>query len=338
MASGELEAEEPLTGVLARHLAHGRAREARIRAAVLPVLTRMERAGLEPGVIKGFHTAQVYFPEPGARPFSDVDVVVPPAAIARAERQLVEAGFVPEPRTGGIGYKREWLPPEGRGEVWSHELWHARSRWKLDLHDGLNFDSVVRNVRTAQNPRFTEVLCLDGLPLRIADPNELLAVLAAHGSTELYLQRLLRLVEIVLVVRRAATLGTLDWVAVESSLAQRESLRFAYPMLTLTERLAPGTVDARLLARLRSATTSRARAVTSALSPTAPVLDSGFSLRERLIWALGVRGTLRWAWSMIAPLEGVSRREQLRTYRHRAMRLLLLGRPRRSGPGSAGEG
>jgi hypothetical protein len=335
---GELDAEEPVARLLARHLAHGRAREARIRAVVLPVLAAMHRAGLEPGVIKGFHTAHAYFPEPGARPFADVDVVVPPAAIAEAERQLGEAGFTPEPRTGGIGYKREWFPPEGRGDVWSYELWHARSRWKLDLHDGLNFDSVVRNVRTPQTPRFTDVLRLDGLTLRAADPNESIATLAAHASTELYSQRLLRCVELVLVVRRASALGTLDWKAVESSLAERESLRFAYPMLTITERLAPGTVDGALLTRLWNATTPRARAVTSTLSPTAPILDRGFSLRGRLIWALGPAATLRWLWSMIAPLEGVSRRDQLRTYRHRAMRLLRLGRSFRSGSGTIGDG
>ncbi len=322
---GELDAEEPVARLLARHLAHGRAREARIRAVVLPGLAAMHRAGLEPGVIKGVHTAHAYFPEPGARPFADVDVVVPPAAIAEAERQLGEAGFTPEPRTGGIGYKREWFPPEGRGDVWSYELWHARSRWKLDLHDGLNFDSVVRNVRTPQTPRFTDVLRLDGLTLRAADPNESIATLAAHASTELYSQRLLRCVELVLVVRRASALGTLDWKAVESSLAERESLRFAYPMLTITERLAPGTVDGALLTRLWNATTPRARAVTSTLSPTAPILDSGFSLRGRLMWALGATATLRWVWGMIAPLDGASRRDQLRTYRHRALRLLRLG-------------
>lgn len=334
----ELDAEEGLARVLGRHLAHGRAREARIRASVLPVLARMERAGLEPGVMKGFHTAQVYFPEPGARPFSDVDVVVPPEAIADAERQLAESGFVPDPRTGGIGYKREWLPPEGRGDVWSYELWHARSRWKLDLHDGLNFDSVVRNVRTPQTPRFTDVLHLDGVRLRVADPNELIAVIAAHASTELYSQRLLRLVELVLVVRRASAAGTLDWAAMESSLAERESSRFAYPMLALAERLAPGTVDGDVLTRLHGATTARARAVTSALSPTAPILDRGFSLRGRLIWALGARATLRRLWRMIAPLEGASRADQLRAYRHRTMRLLRLGLSVRSDADSTRDG
>jgi Uncharacterised nucleotidyltransferase len=330
IARGELEAEPALARVLARHLAHARAREARIRSALIPVLARMERAGLEPGLIKGLHTAHAYFPEPGARPFADVDVVVPPAAIAQAERLLGEAGFEGEIRIDMPTYKREWLPPDGPGDIWSYELWHARSKWKLDLHDGLNFLAVVQNERTPQVPRFAQRFTLDGVTLRVADPNELIALLAAHASTELYSQRLLRLVELVLVVRRATALGTLDWRAVESSLAERGSLRFAYPMLALTERLAPDTVDAALLSRLSNATTARARAVTSTLSPTAPVLDASFSLRERLMWASGLRATMRWMWRMIAPLEGASRSRQLRTYRHRAMRLLTLGRSGRS--------
>jgi hypothetical protein len=327
---GTLGAEPRLARVLARHLAHARAREARIRRAVIPVLARMERAGLEPGVIKGFHTAQVYFPEPGARPCSDVDVVVPPAAVSEAERLLGEAGFVPQARVGTTSYKREWLPPDGPNAVWSYELWHARSGWKLDLHDGLNFAAVMQNVGTRQAPRFTERLTVDGVSLRVADPNELIAVLAAHASTELYSQRLLRLVELVLVVRRASALGALDWNDVESSLAERGSLRFAYPMLALAERLAPNTVDAALLARLAAATTPRARALTSALSPTAPLLAPAFSLRGRLIWASNLRETMRRLWRMVAPLEGASRRRQLQTYRHRAVRLLTLDRSRRS--------
>ena len=335
---GALETEPRLARVLARHLAHARAREARIRNAVIPVLARMERAGLEPGVIKGFHTAQVYFPEPGARPFSDVDVVVPPTAVSEAERLLDEAGFVPQQRVGATSYKREWLPPDGPGEVWSYELWHARSGWKLDLHDGLNFAAVMQNVSARQVPRFTERLTIDGVSLRVADPNELIAVLAAHASTEIYSQRLLRLVELVLVVRRASARGALDWHDVESSLAERGSLRFAYPMLALAERLAPNTVDAALLSRLATATTPRARAVTSTLSPTAPLLAPAFSLRGRLIWASDLRETIRRLWRMIAPLEGASRRRQLQTYRHRAIRLLTPDRSPRSRRDSTPDG
>ena len=330
---GELEAEPALARVLARHLAHGRARGARIRALVMPVLARMEQAGLAPGVMKGFHTAHVYFPEPGARPFADVDVVVGPEAIPQTEEILRGAGFHPDVRLGEARYKREWSPPDGRGDVWSHELWHARSGWKLDLHDGLNFISVMHNVRVPQVPRFAHTMHLDGVALRVADPNEVIALHAAHASTELYSHRLLRLVELVLVARRAASLGTLDWMAVEGSLAERQSSRFAFPMLTLVERLAPGTVDAGVLARLERASTRRARVVTSGLTATAPILETRFSVRDRLMWASGVRATARRLWRMVAPLEGVGASQRLRTYRHRAIRLLsmaLSGRSRHS--------
>jgi hypothetical protein len=187
----------------------------------------------------------------------------------------------------------------------------------------------MQNVRAPQAPRFSETVLIDGVTLRVADANELIALLAAHASTELYSQRLVRLVELVLVVRRAAALGTLDWGAVESSLAERGSLRFAYPMLALAERLAPSTVDAALLARLSAATTARARAITRTLSPTAPLLDQRFTLRGRLIWASDLRETIRRLWLMVAPLDGASPRRQLRTYRHRAMRLLALDRASR---------
>ena len=327
---GELEADPAVARVLARHLAHGRARVARIRGAVMPVLARLEHAGLAPGIMKGFHTAHVYFPEPGARPLADVDVVVSPDAIPRTEEILLAAGFIPDVRIDERRYKREWWPAEGSGAVWSHEIWHARSGWKLDLHDGLNFISVMHNVRARQVPRFADTMLLDDVPLRVADPNETIALQAAHASTELYSHRLLRLVELVLVARRAAADGTLDWRAVESSLAERESSRFAYPMLALAERLAPRTVDGAVLARLERASTARARAVTGGLTPTAPILDTRFSVRDRLMWASGMRATARRLWRMVAPLEGADRGKRLRTYRHRAIRLLSMALPSRA--------
>jgi hypothetical protein len=155
-------------------------------------------------------------------------------------------------------------------------------------------------------------------------------VLATHGSTEIYSQRLLRLVELVLVVRRAGSIGRLDWHEVEASLARRGTRRFAYPLLTLVEQLAPDTVPAPVLARLHSDTTRRIRDVTSRFTPTSPVLDERFSLSERLLWASGVRATVRRFWRMLSPLEGAPLRARWLAYRHRAVRVLsmLIGRPR----------
>ena len=326
---GTLTADEPVARVLARHLAHGHARMARVRAGALPVLARMEAAGLSPGVIKGLHTAHEYFPEPGARPTADVDVVVAPEHVPRAMQVLREAGFVSEYATAS-GSKSEWMPPGHDGVVRSHELWHAGNPWTLDLHDGLNFAAIMQNVRMRQTPAFAEVLRVDGVSLRVCDPNELISVLSTHGSTEIYSQRLLRLVELTLVIRRAQSLGRLDWRAVDASLAGRGTRRFAYPLLTLVEQLAPGTVPAATLAPLRAHTTRRIRDVTSRFTPTSPILDERFSLSERLLWASGVRATVRRFWRMISPLEGVPLRARWLVYRHRASRLLsiVVGRSR----------
>jgi hypothetical protein len=332
-------ADERVARGLARHLAHGRARIARMRSGVMPLLARLEHEGLAPGVIKGFHTAHVYFPEPGARPMTDVDIVVVPGSLPRAESILRELGFTPGERVLR-GHAHEWMPPLADGAVWSHELWHARSKWHVEPHDGLNFDGVIKNTDVPQTARLSDTLTIDGTTLRVADPAELVALLSTHGSTELYSSRLLRLAELVLVIRRAHTLGTLDWSGVEEHLARRGTLRFAYPSLTLVERLAPGTVNERLLARVHGATTSRIRAVTARFTPTAPILDQPFSLGERLLWSSGVRGTLRRLWRMVAPLEGAPAGTRLRTYGHRAARLLSMtarvvrGRTRSSNDGS----
>jgi hypothetical protein len=324
---GTLTAEEPVAQLLARHLAHNRARMARIRAGVLPVLARMESAGLAPGVIKGFHTAHEYFPEPGARPTADVDVVVAPEHVPRAMEILREAGFASE-YANQSGSKSEWTPPDHDGAVRSHELWHARNPWKLDLHDGLNFAAILHEVRAPQRASLGDTLHMDGVPLRICEPNELISVLATHGSTEIYSQRLLRLVELVLVVRRAESLGRLDWDAVDASLAARGTRRFAYPMLTLVEQLAPGTVPAPVLARVRADASRRVRAVTRRFTPTSPVLDERFSLSERLLWASGVRATVRRLWRMVSPAEVAPKGGRWRVYRHRATRLAtaIVGR------------
>jgi len=247
---------------------------------------------------------------------------------------LRDAGFV-SASAHVSGGKSEWTPPAADDRLWSHELWHARAPWKLDLHDGLTFAAIMQVVRTHQTAGLADVLHIDGVPLRVCDPNELIAVLATHGSTEIYQHRLLRLVELVLVVRRARSLERLDWDAVDASLASRGTRRFAYPLLVLTERLAPGTVPAQVLARVRADTTRRIRDVTSRFTPTSPILDERFSLSERLLWASGPRATTRRLWRMVSPLEGGPFGARWVVLRHRALRLLSIV-ARTSRRGSAG--
>ena len=78
-------------------------------------------------------------------------------------------------------------------------------------------------------------------------------------SGELFSSRLLRLVELVLVIRKDDERDPLDWAAVTEHLRSANALRFAYPAFTLVERLAPGTIDERALGARRCCTMRGAR-------------------------------------------------------------------------------
>jgi hypothetical protein len=161
-----------------------------------------------------------------------------------------------------------------------------------------------------------------GVPLRVPTQPLLAALLAAHLSGELYSMRLLRLAELVLVVRQDRALGRLDWAAVEALLEETGGLRFAYPAFALAERLAPGTVDARLLARTRRASTRVARFVVGHITPGTPVLEDRVSLAERLMWVSGPADALRRIAAMAVPVGNAPLATVLQAYRGRIGRLV----------------
>ncbi|HEX6631490.1 MAG TPA: nucleotidyltransferase family protein, partial [Gemmatimonadaceae bacterium] len=322
---GALDASAPVAAVLARHLEQGRRRMERIAAGVAPALAALHDGGLAPAVIKGFHTAHAYFPEPAARPIGDVDVVVAPRDVAAAEALLRDAGFAPSDVIEAP-YKRDWYPPDDDGRTRSYELWHARDRWKLELHDGLNFGQLARyGVRLGDAAPFDGAWRVGGVPVRVATQPLLVCLLAAHLGTEPYASRLLRLVELTLVIRRDTECGGLDWAAVRELLERSGALRFTYPALALAQRLAPGTVDDALLARARAVSTHLTRRVVDRLTPTAPVVQDGVSLAERLMWARGPVDIARRVALMAMPVPGQTWRHSLLAY-HGRVRRLLAGR------------
>ena len=323
--TGALEVSDDARVVVERHFAHARVRNARIAAVMRPLLQGLASRGVVPAVMKGFHTAYAYFPDPGARPFGDVDLIVRDHEIPVATDVLRDAGFAV-----GIGrskpYKRDWYPPGHDRRVRSFELWHARSNWKLELHAGIQFEHLhpygVRLERFAEPDTLWEG---HGTPVRVARGALLVAMLAVHSSGELYAMRLLRLVELILVVRRETAEGRLDWRAVETLLATAGILRFAFPAFTLTEQLAPGTIDARVLAAAARASTPRERAIVAQFTPVSPILAKGTSLSERLMWAVGWRDVLRRVWAMVTPPATMTRRDTLNVYRSRVLRVLTGG-------------
>jgi hypothetical protein len=331
--SGALEASEEVSRLLAEHLAQGRARVTRVREEIGPALARIVERGVLPAVMKGYHTAHCYFPEPGTRPFGDVDIIVAPEGIAQAEAALRAAGYTPGARYGAR-YKRDWHPP-GAAEIVSFDLWHARNHWKIELHDGVNFDVLLEHdAHLDLNDSLGAASRIAEMPLLVPRQPLLLAMLLTHASTELYASRLLRLIELVFVIRQDRVAGRLDWSALEALLDRSRALRFVYPAMSLVEQLAPGTIDAGVLARARQASTSRARDLDSRVTPTSPLLRDPFALADRLLWASTARETLRALLALVTPPEGASFAESIRVYHARIGKVLALLRARRAAPDS----
>jgi putative nucleotidyltransferase-like protein len=322
---GSLDVSEALANILARHLAHGRLRAERISRGVAPALSELVKAGITPAVIKGLHTAYVYFAEPGLRPMSDVDIVVAPQAIADADEALRAAEFTPSP-TIARPYKRDWYPPDDDGRLWSFEMFDARDRWKLELHDGLNFGFLTSfGFRLDGGLHSGTPEYLHAAPVRTPAQPLLTTILAAHLSTELHTRRLLRLVELVYVIRRDREAGLLDWDSLEALLQESGATRFVYPALALVERLVPSTVDAGVLMRGRRACTRLARLVTDRFTLTSPILEDRFLPAENLMWATSGRDLVRYAAKWVNPVPGRPWREVVDLY-HSRLRRLLSGR------------
>ncbi len=317
-----LVADDDIRSVLATHLRHGRARSHRIRARIRTLASALAAQGVIPGVIKGFHTSRVYFPEPGTRPFSDVDLVVRHDEIEPTRNVLRAQGYV-EREGRSRPYKRAWSVPGEDERIRSFSFWHERNGWTIELYGDVRLEHL-----RGQGGRLHEYTVLDerwdstdGVFMVPSQP-QLIALLAVHASGELYASRLLRLVELVFVVRGDTERGTLEWDAVSAFLRKANVQRFAYPAFQLVEQLTPGTIDPAVLRECENASTVRTRSVLAGFTPTSPVLQAGTSLSERLMWSTGWLSTIRRGWAMVAPTRTVPARQMLGYYQSRLRRLL----------------
>jgi hypothetical protein len=283
--TGMLDAEPRTAAVLGLHLAHGRARAARLAAVTDAVLGAFAGAGIQPTVIKGMHTSRALFPDPGTRPMTDVDMVVAPGEIPAAEAALAAAGFTR--RRDGYQrrpYHADWRPPGEDERLRSLLLSHRDNPLTLNLHDG--FDRFPGRGRVALGtPGAGEAGEMPGVhaPARVLAGPFLVAYLAAHAGEQRENLLLVRLVELVLAVR-----GT-DPARLRDFLRARRMAHHVHPALALAERLAPGTLDADLRAWLEAESGPRARDAVAALD-----LAMLQRMHERVAGgqALGARGPL----------------------------------------------
>ena len=278
--------------VFAEHMINGRSRAARMEREVLPAIDALLARGIRPVALKGFHTARVYFDEPGVRPMSDVDLLVPTSAVDEAEAALQDAGFRPE-SAALRPYKRDWIGPDVDPRVFSLERSDARSKWGLELHASL--DRLYHPGATARldaERQRVESLDVASRPIRVLAPALLVVYLACHCSQELDSIRLMRVFELATVIRAEGVAGRLDWREVSAILEQTGAAEYTYPAFALVEDLAPGTVDVNLLETARRSATAAARHTVDRLAPGGGSLDDRGVLRQ-LMWTRGVVGVLQ---------------------------------------------
>lgn len=152
-------------GVLA--LLH-QARSARQRGALVELLRALDRAGVQPFVLKGAALAHLVYDDPSHRPMGDLDLLVRPAESGLAASVLAELGFGPRPGARPDGRHTAFVrdQPGGTGVV--------------ELHDNL-FPPGHRLAR--QLDRLTAeplVFAIDGTPARTLGPAATLEHLCAH--------------------------------------------------------------------------------------------------------------------------------------------------------------
>ncbi len=195
------------------------------------IVKELERLGIPVMLLKGVHLARFVYPEPGLRSMHDVDLMVPRGRLAEAERVFLDRGFGPLPRSDVVS-RCAWsnhlakLEKDGAPVVelhWSIE--RPTSPFRLDL------DGLWRRSRGAT---------LDGAPVRLLCPEDLLLHLALHLSYHHRFERaaLKGLVDLTSVV--AAHREELDWEALAGRATDWGASGYLYTSLRLTrEMLSP---------------------------------------------------------------------------------------------------
>ncbi len=181
--SGALTAEPELAALLGLHLHHGRERARLLTEELHRAVSLLAQAGIIPIVIKGMHTGAVYFPEPGTRPASDIDLVVGPAEAEAAGAALFAAGYE-ETNRQSRPYKSDWVPPGASRTLRSLEVTHRDNPLTLDLHTTLdrNFFGVGTVAFGPLGDSATRRHTVGDAQVRVLEQPLLTASLAAHAS------------------------------------------------------------------------------------------------------------------------------------------------------------
>lgn len=200
----------PKDPFLAREYAQSFGATARMVGEVAPALQALHRASIPAMVLKGTALALTHYRDMGARPMSDVDILVPEDRIVDALDLLKAAGFQGNP-------SREWLETESHADTLT-----AASGTCIDLHRHATYEA---RFRAADQAFFADAVSLEvaGAPALAMNPGDQLLHILIHGLRWSIARSPMWVVD-------AATILRGGGVDVEKTVARAASLRFVVPL------------------------------------------------------------------------------------------------------------
>ena len=312
---GRLDAERSVLSLLEAHLAHNAERMERLARFAISAVEALANADLRVTVLKGMHTAHSYFPVPGSRPVSDIDLLIEASEVEAANETLRSLGYLP----GHTGFgEQAWRLAGTSAEPCSLSLVHRDGPWYIDLHTSLDrrFSAGAPLIRMDRALQYDargrwapapsgEVLAGAGLVL----------YLASHASRGLAALSMVRLIELVFVIRRFEQEDRLLWDDFLALSARTGNLSCSYPALHQANILAPGLVPESIFEKLKQDVPRAVRLVVEPLTPATCQRVLRNSFRERFMWTRSIGGWAREIVGSLLPRVGL--KELIWIYRMR---------------------
>jgi len=317
---GLLHAEPALLSLLKDHFAHNSERMKRLEDHARTAVDELSRAGIKVTVLKGMHTAYSYFPACGTRPLSDIDLLVDRTAEPVANRVLRSLRYWSDPPTfGAQTWRLEGIPTEPP----SLSLVHKDGPWSIDLHTSLN-RKCSPGAPMIQLDRALRLRSISRWPLsphgEVLTGAYLLHHLACHASSGLVSLSLLRLTELIFVIRKLEERDGLSWTTFLELAALTGSPGSSYPALQMANMLAPGVVPEGVSEALRHMAPPTVKRVLASLTPATCQRILRCSLTERFMWTRSLRGWVREVRGSLFPTASFGRLVWI--YKLRVARLL----------------
>ena len=192
-------------------------------------------------LLKGMHLAQFVYADPGLRSMADVDIMVRREHLAEAERVFLAHGYGPLPRPAVT----EWCG-------WNHHLAKLSKAGapEVELHWNIQRPSGPFRIDLEGLWQRSRAATLDGAPVQLLAPEDLLLHLTIHLSQQHHFRRaaLKGVVDIATVI--AAQGNRIDWELLARRATDWGAAGVLYTTLRLAEEILAVPVPPSLLHQL----------------------------------------------------------------------------------------